>query len=48
MDARNHELIEGIRAAMLAERAGNEFYRMASEHTKDPAGKKVFEQLADE
>ena len=48
MDAGSHELIEGIRAAMLTERAGYEFYRMAAERTKDPKGRKVFEQLAQE
>jgi rubrerythrin len=48
MDAGSQELIEGIRAAMLAERAGYEFYRMAAERTQDPEGRKVFEQLAQE
>jgi len=48
MDAKVKELAEGLRQAMQGERTGFEFYRMAATNTKDPAGKKVFEQLAEE
>jgi len=48
MDTKNQELLEGIRAAMIAERTGREFYRMAAEHTQDLSGRQVFAQLADE
>ena len=48
MDDKNHELVEGIRTAMMAERTGREFYRMAAEHTQDAAGKQAFKQLAEE
>jgi rubrerythrin len=48
MDAKLSEIVEGIRAALQAERAGYEFYRMAAEHTADADGKKVFQRLAAE
>ena len=48
MDATTRELVEGLRSAMQGERTGHEFYKMAAASTHDPAGKKVFEQLASE
>ncbi|HEY3447365.1 MAG TPA: ferritin family protein [Myxococcales bacterium] len=48
MDAKTHELVAGLRAAMQGERTGYEFYKMAAAHTKDPEGKKTFEALAAE
>lgn len=48
MDAKTKELLDGLRAAMQGERTGHEFYKMAAANTQDPAGKKVFEQLAAE
>jgi len=48
MERKNHELIEGIRVAMMAERTGHDFYRMAAEHTRDPSGKQTFTQLAED
>jgi rubrerythrin len=48
MDAKTKELVAGLRAAMQGERTGHEFYKMAAASTKDPEGRKVFEQLAAE
>jgi rubrerythrin len=48
MDANVKELVEGIKAAMLAERTGHEFYKMAAASTKDVEGRQVFERLAAE
>ena len=48
MDAKVKELVDALRAAMQGERTGYEFYKMAATSTKDPSGKKVFEQLASE
>lgn len=48
MDPKTKELAEGLRQALLAERAGNEFYKMAAAQTQDPEGRKVFERLAEE
>lgn len=42
------ELIDGLRTAMQAERAGYEFYKMAAERTADPQGKRTFLELAGE
>lgn len=41
-------LIEGIRLAMLNERAGADFYTMAARVTTDPQGREVFLVLAAE
>ena len=48
MDAGVKELVEGLKAAMLAERTGHEFYKMAAASTKDEAGRQTFERLAAE
>jgi rubrerythrin len=48
MNAKLNELVEGLKAAMLAERAGHDFYKMAAVSTTDPGGKAVFERLAAE
>jgi rubrerythrin len=48
MDQAMGEMIEGLRQAMQAERTGHEFYKMAAKTTEDPAGREVFEQLAQE
>jgi rubrerythrin len=48
LSSKTKELAEGLRQALLAERAGSEFYKVAAAQTKDPGGKKVFEELAEE
>jgi rubrerythrin len=48
MDASVKDLVEGLKSAMLAERTGHEFYKMAAATTKDEAGREVFERLAAE
>ncbi len=48
MDANVKDLVEGLKAAMLAERTGHEFYKMAAASTKDANGRQVFERLAAE
>lgn len=48
MDEKTKELADGLRQALLAERAGSDFYKLAAEQTQDPEGRKVFEMLAAE
>ena len=42
------EMLAGLRAAMQAERTGEQFYRAAAERTLDPLGREVFAHLAEE
>lgn len=42
------EMADGLRKAMLAERTGYEFYKMAARNTQDADGKATFEHLAAE
>jgi rubrerythrin len=48
MEKVTREILEGMKKAIQGERTGHEFYKMAAKNTKDPTGKKVFEQLAQE
>ena len=48
MGTKTTELLGALRAAMQGERTGHEFYKVAAASTKDPQGKKVFKQLAEE
>ena len=48
MEKVTKEILEGLKIAIQGERTGHEFYKMAAKNTKDPSGKKVFEQLAEE
>ncbi len=42
------EIVAGLKEAMLAEKAGIEFYKTAAERTVDERGREVFTVLADE
>ncbi len=44
----DNEIVAGLKEAMLAERAGIEFYRTAAERTVDERGREVFTLLAGE
>lgn len=42
------EILNGLKEAMIAERTGIEFYRIAAERTSDEKGKAVFSRLGEE
>jgi len=46
MSEKKREQVEALQIAMDTEKKGYRFYRIAAESSKDPKGKKVFEQLA--
>jgi rubrerythrin len=48
MDEPMKAMVEGLRQALLAERTGHEFYKMAAKNTKDPTARATFQQLAKE
>ncbi len=48
MEKTTKQVLAGLQLAMQAELTGREFYKMAAKNTKDPQGKKVFEELAAE
>lgn len=44
----SQEILNGLKDAMIAERTGIEFYRIAAERTDDEKGKEVFSRLGEE
>ena len=48
MDDTTQTILQGLKAAILAETEGHHFYLMAARTTSDEQGQRIFEQLAQE
>ncbi len=48
MDEKTSEILKGLKTAMEAELTGLNFYKNASENTRDPKGREAFKRMANE